>query len=107
MPPTLVVGMFSRGTATWPRKRGHGTRDAHVKCALLVIASGSENLLDRLSPGRRLRHNRIPQHAQALDLHLDPITGLEKTGGFRANPTPDGVPVKIRSPGLSVHTPEA
>ena len=30
--------------------------------------------------------------------------GCKKTGGWRAIPTPGGVPVKIKSPGSSVHT---
>ena len=32
--------------------------------------------------------------------------GLRNTGVSRAKPTPEGVPVKIRSPGERVHTPE-
>ena len=32
--------------------------------------------------------------------------GLRNTGGFRAKPTPGGVPVKIRSPGASVQISE-
>ena len=30
--------------------------------------------------------------------------GFKKTGGVRAMPTPEGVPVKIKSPGSSVQT---
>jgi hypothetical protein len=34
------------------------------------------------------------------------LPGCKNTGGLRAKPTPGGVPVKIKSPAFSVHTPE-
>ncbi len=34
------------------------------------------------------------------------IAGREEAGGLRATPTPDGVPVKITSPGKSVTMPD-
>jgi hypothetical protein len=37
---------------------------------------------------------------------LSVVPGWRNSGGCRAVPTPDGVPVKIRSPGSMGHTAE-
>jgi hypothetical protein len=53
---------------------------------------------------RPLLDDRIAQHADPLDLDLADVAPASSRHGFglRACPTPDGVPVKMMSPGSSV-----
>jgi hypothetical protein len=68
----------------------------------VVLAFDDASSSNRSELYSRLLYNRIRTAANIFNFNLANIALFINNGGFRAAPTPDGVPVTIRSPGSSV-----